>query len=263
MGAGPLRVLGEQVGAPGRAVAQRPRAVRRRAAAAPASTTASLGPTGPVTVSTTSATMQVMLSGPPLRRARLISCSTASLRVGVADQRLVQRLLGDHVGQPVRAQQVPVAQHGLAHLQVRLGVRAGLQGAHDQRPLRVGGGRLRGQPALVDQRLHQGVIPGDLVEVAVAQHVGRGSRRCGRAPPGPPTTAARSASCPCPRSRGRPGSSRAASSWPRPPRRPGPGASRGSRAGSAGRAGPARRSRRRWRPRLRHARPCHRRWPGD
>jgi hypothetical protein len=94
------------------------------------------------------------------------------LRITVSGQGLVHGLLGDHVGQPVGAQQVPVAEHRLAHGQVGLRVGAALQRPHDQRPLRMGRRRLRAQPALVDQRLDQSVIAGDLLEVIVAQQVG-------------------------------------------------------------------------------------------
>jgi hypothetical protein len=58
-------------------------------------------------MSTTSATMQVMLSGPPPRSASSIIRS-AHLRVRDA-QRLGQRLVADHAGQAVRAEQVAVA----------------------------------------------------------------------------------------------------------------------------------------------------------
>ena len=60
------------------------------------------------------------------------------------------------------------------HGQVRVGVGAALQRPHDQRSLRVVGGGRRAEAALVDERLDQGVIAGDLVQVAVAQQVGAG-----------------------------------------------------------------------------------------
>ena len=49
--------------------------------AAPAITEASLGGRAVVALSTTSATMQVMLSGPPPRMASSTSCSTTSSRL--------------------------------------------------------------------------------------------------------------------------------------------------------------------------------------
>ena len=164
---------GQQVGAPGRAVGAQPGpavAVRRRAdhhgdlpgrrCCAPESTT--------------SATMQVMLSGPPPRIASSMSWVTAWSRSAQRDQGLAQGLLADHVGQPVRAEQVPVSGPGLDGGQVGLGLGAALQRAHHQRALRVRGRLGRAEPAVVDQRLDQRVVPGDLMEVAVAEQVGAG-----------------------------------------------------------------------------------------
>ena len=84
----------------------------------------------------------------------------------------MQGFLGDHVGQAVGAQQVPVSGKRLAQRQVRLGVGPAVQRAQDQRALRMGRGFVLADPALVEQRLDQGVVPGDLVELAIAQHVG-------------------------------------------------------------------------------------------
>ena len=96
------------------------------------------------------------------------------VRVRDGLQRLVQGLVGDHVGQAVGAQQVAVAEPGLADRQVGVGLGPAVERAQQQRALRVAGGRLRGQPALVDQRLDQRVVPGDLEQLAVAQQVGAG-----------------------------------------------------------------------------------------
>jgi hypothetical protein len=60
------------------------------------------------------------------------------------------------------------------HGQVRIGVRAALQGPHDQRSLGVVGRCRRAQPALVDKRLDQGVVTGDLIQVAISQQVSAG-----------------------------------------------------------------------------------------
>ncbi len=89
-------------------------------------------------------------------------------------QRPVQGLLADHPGQPVRAEQVPVAQPGLAQRQVRLDVGPAVQGAQQHGPLWVGGHVVRADPALVNQRLDQRVVVRDLVELPVPQQVRAG-----------------------------------------------------------------------------------------
>ena len=86
-------------------------------------------------------------------------------------QGVPQRLVADHAGQPVRAEQVAVARLAVVHRQVRLGDRPAVQRPQQQRALRVGGDVVGADPALVHQRLHQRVIVGDLVELAVAQQV--------------------------------------------------------------------------------------------
>ncbi len=96
------------------------------------------------------------------------------LRRVVAAERLLQGLVADRAGQAVGADQVPVAGPDLADRQVGLDLAAAVQGAHQQRALRVGLGLLGGDPALVDQPLHPGVVLGDLVEPAVPQQVGAG-----------------------------------------------------------------------------------------
>ncbi len=74
------------------------------------------------------------------------------------------------IGQPVGAQQVAVADAGLAHDQRRLDLVPG-ERAHDQRPLRVAVRFLGGDAALVDQGLDERVVLGDLVEFAVAEQI--------------------------------------------------------------------------------------------
>jgi len=86
----------------------------------------------------------------------------------------VQRLLADHPGQPVRAQQVPVTGVRFKNRQVRFGFRGPVQGAQQQGPLRMRGGLVRADPAVVDQRLNQGVVVRDLLELAARQQVGAG-----------------------------------------------------------------------------------------
>ena len=85
-------------------------------------------------------------------------------------QRLQNRLVTDGVGQPVGAQQVAVAGTGLAHDQCGLDLMAG-ERPHDQRALRVAVCLLGGDAALVDQRLDEGVVLGDLRQLPVAEHI--------------------------------------------------------------------------------------------
>ena len=97
----------------------------------------------------------------------------ALVRVGVLAHGGRDGLVGHHPGQAVAADQVPVAGHGLADRVLGVGVPP-VQRAHEQRLLRVGVRLLGGDPALVDQQLHVGVVPGDLDELAVPQQVGPG-----------------------------------------------------------------------------------------
>ena len=106
--------------------------------------------------------MQVMLSGPPPRSASWIRSCTVSCGALVAGEGLLQRLVGDDAGQAVGADQVAVAGADLADGEVGLDVVAAAQRAHQQGALRVGGGLLLGDAALVDQALHPGVVLGDL-----------------------------------------------------------------------------------------------------
>ncbi|CAM5628091.1 hypothetical protein SGLAM104S_01541 [Streptomyces glaucescens] len=94
------------------------------------------------------------------------------LRALVAGEGVLHRLVGDDPGQPVGADQVAVTGPDLADRQVGFHVVAAAEGAHQQGALRVGGGLFLGDPALVDQPLHPGVVLGDLGEDAVAQQVG-------------------------------------------------------------------------------------------
>ena len=96
------------------------------------------------------------------------------VRVPHRGERLVQRLLGHHAGQAVGAQQEAVTRVRLERRQVGLGDRPAVKGAEQQRPVRVRGHVVLGDLALVDQRLDERVIMGDLDELAVAQQVGPG-----------------------------------------------------------------------------------------
>ncbi|ESU50049.1 hypothetical protein P376_1974 [Streptomyces sp. HCCB10043] len=80
----------------------------------------------------------------------------------------------DHAGEAVRADQIAVAGPDLADGEVRFDVVAAAQRPHQQGALRVGGGLFLGDPALVDQALHPGVVLGDLRQDAVAQQIRAG-----------------------------------------------------------------------------------------
>ena len=109
--------------------------------------------------------------GPAAADGQVDQLADRVVQVGVLHQGLVHGVVADDVGQPVRAQQVPVSDLGLDHGQVRLGRDTALQRPHHQRALRVRGGGLGRQPALVDQRLDQGVVVRDPVKEAVAEQV--------------------------------------------------------------------------------------------
>lgn len=80
-------------------------------------------------------------------------------------------LVADDVGQAVGADEVAVAGACLAHGEGRFDLAAG-EGTHDERALWVAV-RLLGRDApLVDEGLHEGVVAGDLGQLAVAQQVG-------------------------------------------------------------------------------------------
>ena len=78
---------------------------------------------------------------------------------------------GDDPGQPVAAEQDPVTRLDLADRQVGLGGVGAVQDAGEHVALRVCGRLLLGEPSGVDERLHEGVVAGDALELAVAQQV--------------------------------------------------------------------------------------------
>ena len=89
-------------------------------------------------------------------------------------ERRLQVLAANGPGEPVAAQQVAVAGQRLAHGQVELHVVAAVERPQDHVALWVGAGLFGGDPALVDQALHERVVVGDLGEDAVAQQVAAG-----------------------------------------------------------------------------------------
>ena len=97
----------------------------------------------------------------------------------------MEGLRADHRGEAVRAEQVPVADLGLPVLQVRVDLRGPVQGAEQDRSLRVVGGLLLGDAPVVHQRLHERVVVRDLVELTVAQQIGAGVADMGEGEPQP------------------------------------------------------------------------------
>jgi hypothetical protein len=85
-------------------------------------------------------------------------------------ERVLDGLVAHRVGKPVGAQQVAIPEADLAHGQRRLDLVA-RQRAHDQRPLRVAVRLFLGDSAVVDQRLDERVVFGDLRQLAVAHQV--------------------------------------------------------------------------------------------
>ncbi len=152
--------------------------------------------------SVTSATITVMLSGPPPRSASWTSRSAHCVRVGVLAQRRRDAVVADRSGQPVAADQVPVARDRRPHRVGRVDVPDRLQRADEQRPLRVDARLLFGDPTLVDEHLHVRVVLGDLDELAVAQQIGPRVADMHHAELACRRRACRSASCPCPRAPG-------------------------------------------------------------
>ena len=106
--------------------------------------------------STTSATTQVMLSGPPRvagERDQLLGHLVEVVDLG---EHLAEPPGVDHPGQPVGTEQVAVADLGVPQGEVELKVVAAVEDLQQDRPVRVAGGLLGGDPAVVHQRLDQG-----------------------------------------------------------------------------------------------------------
>ena len=83
----------------------------------------------------------------------------------------VEPVVVEHPGGAVAAQQQPVAGRELDVEQVGVGLVHPVDRAQDQVAVRVGPGLLLGDPALVDQALHERVVLGELRQRAVAQEV--------------------------------------------------------------------------------------------
>ncbi|SHV24351.1 Uncharacterised protein [Mycobacteroides abscessus subsp. abscessus] len=92
--------------------------------------------------------------------------------------------MADRIGQAVRAQQVAVTGADLAHRQRRLDLVTG-QRLHDQRTLRVTVRLFGRDAAVVDQGLDEGVVLGDLGQLAVAHQVAAGVTDVHHAQPRP------------------------------------------------------------------------------
>lgn len=122
----------------------------------------------------TSATTQLVLSGPPEPLARAMSSRVArsGSPVSVSTRRISSMR---HDGrQAVGAEQVAVSLPGVVEAYVGGAVGSSAQGSYQQRPLGVGGGLFRAETSFVDHRLHHGVVLRDLEQLPVAQEVDAG-----------------------------------------------------------------------------------------
>ncbi len=112
--------------------------------------------------------------GPAAPQGQLDEHLHGLVRALVAGEGVFYRLVADDPAEAVGADEITVPGPHLPDGQVRLDVVAAAQRAHQQGALRVGGGLFLGDPALVDEALHPGVVLGDLGEDAVAQEVRAG-----------------------------------------------------------------------------------------
>ncbi len=80
--------------------------------------------------------------------------------------------VGEHPARAVTAEEQPVAGDQLEHEQVGLGVVDAVEGLEDQVAVRVDPRLLLGDPALVDEALHERVVGGELRDLALAEQVG-------------------------------------------------------------------------------------------
>ncbi len=103
---------------------------------------------------------------------------------GVAAQHQGQVGVGHRARAAVRAQHHPVADLEVDVEQVRLGVVHAVDGPQDDVPVRVDPGLLLGDPALVDQGLHERVVLGQLAQLAAAEQVGPAVAHVDEAQPG-------------------------------------------------------------------------------
>jgi len=92
--------------------------------------------------------------------------------LGVAVHPLGDVGVGDQAAQPVGTDQEPVARPGVHQFEVGLVLRLAVDHPQDQRAVRVDQGLGLGDPALVDQTLHPGVVPAEAGQLPVAPAVG-------------------------------------------------------------------------------------------
>ena len=138
--------------------------------------------------STTSATSTVTLSGAPARSARSTRRSAASCGVPTAStsRRVAPETTLDS---PSLHRRYRSPTCGAAQQDDRLDLDPAVERLQEQRALRVGARLVVADPALVDERLHERLVVGQLLEDAVAQQVAAGvahlrDRRPGRRPGG-------------------------------------------------------------------------------
>ena len=97
--------------------------------------------------------------------------STAALSTVPVPRIAARSCVGQDAAGAVGAEQDPVAGDDVDEEQVGLGLVLAVDGPQDQVAVRVDPRLLLGDPALVDQALHEGVVLGELADLAVAQQV--------------------------------------------------------------------------------------------
>ena len=123
-------------------------------------------------LSSTSMRMTVTLSGAPWSRLSFTSSSAASSASGVLAEDRCDLVLGDVAAEPVGAEEPAVTGLGGQHSRVEFGRGVHIaEHAHEHGAARMHRGLLGGDAAAVDEPLHEGVVLGDLLELAVAQAV--------------------------------------------------------------------------------------------
>jgi hypothetical protein len=80
--------------------------------------------------------------------------------------------IGEYAARTVAAQQQAIAGDEVEIEEIGLNLVDAVEGLKDQIAVRVGAGLVGGDPPLVDQRLDQGVVAGELTEFAPAEQIG-------------------------------------------------------------------------------------------
>ena len=164
---------------------------------------------------------------PPAGLVGLVDQRVAPPRraICVGREDLRTRLLGDHRGEAVAAEQQDVPGAHRIGPRVDLDLGLGAQRARDDRPLRMLGRLGLGQLSLADQLVDQRVVLGEALQLAVAEQVGAAVADVGDGQLGRRRDRRPSASSPSRPARARPASGHRSGGWPpgRAPRAAPPG----------------------------------------